>query len=448
MTKEQFIEKIAPIIVKYAPKYNVLCPSCVIAQAVLESDGGMSELAVNANNYFGLKYRQGRCPTANGIYYKQGSEQNPDGSYTTSAMQWFKFPSLESGVQGYFDFTNISTYKSIKGVSDPKAYLENIKKAGYATSLKYVENLLAVIDKYDLTRFDPKENNKEVKPMGSNSPLVTYTKISPNRTSPRNHKIDTITIHCIVGQWTAKQGCDYFATTGRNASSNYIVGKDGSIGLSVPESDRSWCSSNAANDHRAITIEVASNTTHPYAVTDKALAALIDLCADICKRNGIKKLVWSTNKNERVNHLNGCNMTVHRDFANKACPGDYLYEKHGYIANEVNKKLGVTTSSTTSTPSSSSSFVYNGLDYSLVFNPLYYANKYSDLKKAFGTDSKKLFSHFTTYGMKEGRMACAGFNVQAYKNRYADLQKAFGANLPKYYKHYIEYGFKEKRQAT
>lgn len=173
----------------------------------------------------------------------------------------------------------------------------------------------------------------------SNSALATYTRITKNKTSPRNHAIDTITIHCIVGQWTAKQGCDYFATTDRQCSANYVVGKDGSIGLSVDEKDRSWCSSNGTNDNRAITIEVASDTTHPYAVTAKAYAALLDLVTDICKRNGIKKLVWSTNKNDRVNHLNGCNMTVHRDFANKACPGEYLYSRHGEIAAEVNRRL-------------------------------------------------------------------------------------------------------------
>ena len=173
----------------------------------------------------------------------------------------------------------------------------------------------------------------------SNSSLATYTRISKNKTSPRNHTIDTITIHCIVGQWTAKQGCDYFATTNLQCSANYVVGMDGSIGISVDEKDRSWCSSNSANDHRAITIEVASDTTHPYAVTDAAFAALINLVEDICRRNGIMKLVWSTNKNDRVNHRNGCNMTVHRDYANKACPGDYLYNRHGEIAAEVNRRL-------------------------------------------------------------------------------------------------------------
>lgn len=176
----------------------------------------------------------------------------------------------------------------------------------------------------------------------ANSPLVTYTNLTKNHSGKRNHAIDTISIHCYVGQVTAKKGCDYFATTDRECSANYVVGYDGSIGLSVDEANRSWCTSNAANDHRAITIEVACEATHPYKVTDKAYAALLDLVTDICKRNGIKKLVWSTNKADRVNHANGCNMTVHRDYANKACPGDYLYSRHGEIAAEVNKRLGGT----------------------------------------------------------------------------------------------------------
>lgn len=175
----------------------------------------------------------------------------------------------------------------------------------------------------------------------SNSSLVTYTRLSPNRTSPRNHKIDTITIHCVVGQWTAKKIADYFYNTNRKASCNYGVGCDGSISLVVEEKDRSWCSSNSANDNRAITIEVASDTTNPYAVTNEALGSLVVLLADICKRNNIHKLVWSENKNDRVNHLNGCNMTVHRDFANKSCPGKYLYDRHKYIASAVNQILGV-----------------------------------------------------------------------------------------------------------
>ena len=173
----------------------------------------------------------------------------------------------------------------------------------------------------------------------SNSPLVSYTKISPNKSSPRNHKIDTVTIHCVVGQCSVETLGNVFAPTSRQASSNYGIGYDGRIGMYVEEKDRSWCSSNAANDNRAITIEVASDTKEPYAVNAKAYAALVDLLVDICKRNGIKELVWSTNKADRVNHKNGCNMTVHRDYANKSCPGTYLYERHAQIASEVNKRL-------------------------------------------------------------------------------------------------------------
>ena len=181
----------------------------------------------------------------------------------------------------------------------------------------------------------------------TNSKLVNYTRISPNRSVNRNHKIDTVSIHCVVGQCSVETLGSIFASTSKEASSNYGIGYDGRIGMYVEEKDRSWCTSSASNDNRAITIEVVSDTYHPYRVKDVAYKSLIKLLVDICKRNGIKKLVWSTNKSERMNHLNGCNMTVHRDYANKSCPGDYLYNLHGQIAKEVNAQLGSGTSSTT-----------------------------------------------------------------------------------------------------
>lgn len=181
----------------------------------------------------------------------------------------------------------------------------------------------------------------------TNSKLVNYTRISPNRSVNRNHKIDTVSIHCVVGQCSVETLGSIFASTSKEASSNYGIGYDGRIGMYVEEKDRSWCTSSASNDNRAITIEVASDTYHPYRVNNVAYKSLIKLLVDICKRNGIKKLVWSTNKSERMNHLNGCNMTVHRDYANKSCPGDYLYNLHGQIAKEVNAQLGSGSSSTT-----------------------------------------------------------------------------------------------------
>lgn len=196
----------------------------------------------------------------------------------------------------------------------------------------------------------------------TNSSLVSYKKISPNRNSPRNHAIDTITIHCVVGQVTVQSLGDVFAPSSRQASSNYGVGYDGKIGMYCEEKDRSWCTSSAANDNRAITIEVASDTKEPYAVKDAAYNALINLVADICKRNGIEKLTWSTNKTTRMNHSNGCNMTVHRDYAAKSCPGTYLYDRMGDIALKVNAKLG---STTTVTPSPSNGKLVAGAEMKL-----------------------------------------------------------------------------------
>lgn len=173
----------------------------------------------------------------------------------------------------------------------------------------------------------------------SNSALSCMRVISPNRNSPRDHAIDTITIHCVVGQMGVEALCSHFNNPGLGASCNYGIGPDGRICTIVDESDRSWCSSSAANDNRAITIECASDAFYPYAINANVWKSLIELCADICRRNGIKKLVWSTDKNTRMNHLNGCNLTVHRDYANKSCPGDYIYNRLGQIAKEVNQKL-------------------------------------------------------------------------------------------------------------
>ena len=175
----------------------------------------------------------------------------------------------------------------------------------------------------------------------SNSALVNYTAISPYKTSPRNHKIDTITIHCMAGDFSVETCGNIFQRKGRNASSNYGIGSDGRIGLYVDEKDRSWCSSNRENDMRAITIEVANDggSATGWHVTDKALESLINLLVDVCQRNAINALIYSSNRTDRVKHLNGCNMTLHRDFAAKACPGDYLVSKHPWIAEQVNARL-------------------------------------------------------------------------------------------------------------
>lgn len=179
----------------------------------------------------------------------------------------------------------------------------------------------------------------------TNSKLVNYTRISPNRSVNRNHKIDNISIHCVVGQCSVETLGSIFASTSKEASSNYGIGYDGQIGMYVEEKDRSWCTSSASNDNRAITIEVASDTYHPYRVNDAAYKSLIKLLVDICKRNNIKELKWKADKS-LIGQVDKQNMTVHRWFANKSCPGDYLYNLHGQIAKEVNAQLSSGTTST------------------------------------------------------------------------------------------------------
>ena len=184
----------------------------------------------------------------------------------------------------------------------------------------------------------------------TNSPMVSYTKLSPNHSGQRTHSIDRITPHCVVGQCSVETLGNIFLPVSRQASSNYGIGPDGRVGMYVEEKNRSWCSSSNANDQRAITIECASDTTHPYAMNDKVYATLITLCTDICRRNGKKKLLWFADKNKSLAYSpkqDEMVLTVHRWFTNKSCPGDWLYSRLGDVAAKVTANLSSTTSTTT-----------------------------------------------------------------------------------------------------
>lgn len=175
----------------------------------------------------------------------------------------------------------------------------------------------------------------------SNSPLINYTHISPNKNHPRNHAIDTITIHCMAGNLSVERCGQLFNNPKKKGSSNYGIGSDGRIALYVAEEDRSWCSDSPSNDHRAITIEVANNMIgEPWTISKEAYDSLIKLLVDICQRNNIKELLWHNDK-KLIGRVDVQNMTVHRWFANKSCPGNYLMEQMGIIAQRVNKELGV-----------------------------------------------------------------------------------------------------------
>ena len=348
--QEDFIKAIAPYCIKYAKQYGFKVASPAIAQACLESGYGTSSKAKH-HNYFGLKYRANRLTVNNGTFIDRSSEQKLDGSYVPITDQWFNFDTMEKGVEGYFQFINIANYSKVKTANTPLQYLQEIKNAGYATSINYVANVNNVINKWNLSKYD-KEMEGVIKM--SNSSLIDCTIKSPNHSGARTHKIDRISPHCVVGQLSAESIGGCFTSSSRQASCNYGIGKDGRVVLVVDEANRSWCTSSNANDQRAVTIECASDSTAPYAFNNAVYNKLIDLCTDICKRNGKKKLLWFADKNTALNYNPKADemvLTVHRWFANKSCPGDWMYERMGDLANKVNAKLGSGTV-TTPTPTS------------------------------------------------------------------------------------------------
>ena len=177
----------------------------------------------------------------------------------------------------------------------------------------------------------------------SNSSLVAYTLLSPNHSGLRTKRIDRISPHCVVGQCTAEGLGDWFHKSSTQASSNYGIDRNGRVGLYVEEKNRSWCTSSNANDQRAVTIECASDKAEPYAMHQVVYDRLIDLCEDICRRNGKKKLLWFGDKNKSLNYQPKADemlITVHRWFANKSCPGDWLYARLGDLAAKVTSRLG------------------------------------------------------------------------------------------------------------
>lgn len=191
----------------------------------------------------------------------------------------------------------------------------------------------------------------------TNSPLVTHTRLSPNHSGQRTHAIDRITPHCVVGQCSVETLGNIFTQASYRASCNYGIGYDGRVGMYVEEGNRSWCTSSNANDQRAVTIECASDKTEPYAFRAVVYEKLITLCVDICKRNGKTKLLWLGDKEKSLNYSPAPDemvLTVHRWYANKSCPGNWMYARMGDLAAKVTAQLG----GAAETPAASTETIY------------------------------------------------------------------------------------------
>lgn len=282
----------------------------------------------------------------------------------------------------------------------------------------------------------------------SESSLVVYRNWSPNHSGPRKNKISKITIHHVAGVASPEVLGQIFEKKSRGASSTYGIGNDGRIGQYVSEANRPWTSSSGWNDNQAVTIETSNSSVGGnWPISSAAYESLVKLCADICKRNGIKAVNYDGTKNAVL--------TEHRMFAGTACPGPTI---HGLLVsqtlvNDINTLLinnvvyVPPTIPEVKVENNAKYFMYNGVDYNFVFDPDIYGTIYADLNKVFGRDQAKLFNHFITYGMKEHRVAHKNFNPEIYRKKYADLDKAFEDDWPMYYWHYIVYGIREGRTA-
>lgn len=346
MDNKEFIENIGNLAAKDMKESGILA-SITTAQACLESAYGSEELAVNANNLFGMK-----CSLSgntwdsvwDGVskYTKKTNEQKPDGTVYTITADFRKYPDILTSIKDHSCYLNgamngsMRRYEGLSGERDYRKAAELIKAGGYATDIAYVDKLCNLIERWDLTQYDNEDSGM------SNSSLVNCTVKSPNHSGARTHSIDRITPHCVVGQLSAESIGGCFDSSSVQASCNYGIGKDGRVVLVVDECNRSWCSSSNANDQRAVTIECASDMSHPYAMTNAVYEKLIALCVDICRRNGKTKLLWFNDKNTALNYSPKSNemvLTVHRWFANKSCPGDWLYSRLGDVANRVTAQL-------------------------------------------------------------------------------------------------------------
>lgn len=259
-------------------------------------------------------------------------------------------------LRGYTKVTSVlNRATSVKEASNAVLFdFENPANKSESVQNKRASYSQVYYDKY------AKSNVKEDSTM-SNSSLVNCVVKSPNHSGKRTHAIDTLTPHCVVGQLGAEAIGGCFTSPSRSASCNYGIGVDGRVVLCVDECNRSWCTSSNENDQRAVTIECASDKTEPYAFNTTVYNKLIELCVDICRRNGKNKVVWLGSKEKELAYVpksNEMRLTAHRWFANKSCPGNWLYSRYAELANAINKALGSGSSTPTpaptpSTPSSS-----------------------------------------------------------------------------------------------
>lgn len=388
-SEQEYLDQIIEPARRCCKRYGYL-PSVLIAQSALENgyaiakyfDNPQLAILIEKNNGVGIKrelinksWTDIGLSVWQGEYIRKNTPEQYGNQMVTIKDDFRVYDCMERSFADFLCFlTWASNYgpggkpkygREVLDIKDPTTLIKTVGARGYATGQTYPTSVMRIVNKHNLTKYDnldgveptiyyPEkakqqehssgDKKEEVKPVGyTNSSLVNITKLSPCNSGTRNHAIDRITPHCVVGQLDAATIGACFDHASAQASCNYGIGADLKIVMCVPESQRSWCSSSSANDNRAVTIECACDKTHPYAFKETVYQKLIELCTDICRRNGKSKLLWFGNKEQTLNYNPASNemvLTVHRWFANKACPGDWMMARMGDLATKVTQALG------------------------------------------------------------------------------------------------------------
>ncbi len=374
-TEQEFIEYVAPFAQKVCKRYGFYLTSVLVAQACKEVGYGIPSYwdnpgvrgLIEENNMIGIKKSLLNASWTDiglgcwdGKYLSKKTPEVYGGKQVIITDDFRIYDNVEQSFADYMCFMRWGAYQvggtpkyypNIKDLHDYKSLISKVHSLGYATGPTYASGVCKIIEKHNLTKYDdltnvepstyyPASGQKEVQ---VNSPLVNYTALSPCNSGQRTHAIDRITPHCIVGQLDVETIGVCFNSTAKKASSNYGIGSDARVGMYVPENMRSWCTSSSENDQRAVTIECACDLTAPYAFKSIVYNKLIELCVDICKRNGKKKLLWLGDKETTLRYnpaADECVLSAHRWMAAKSCPGDWMYSREGDLAEKVTAALG------------------------------------------------------------------------------------------------------------